>query len=104
VLASWRDGRVPSSAGVTKRGWETGQWWWEERRAQVESGVVAEAEDGNAMAQTGRLDVEAVPKQRPPVACLDLSSPHRRGMTSSTPRMGPTGLGPHQPPTHHRLR
>jgi hypothetical protein len=65
---------------------------------------VRRAEDGNAMAQTGRLDVEAVPEWRPPVACLDPSSPRRCGTTSSTPRMGPAGLGPRQPPTQHRLR
>jgi hypothetical protein len=57
-----------------------------------ESGVVAEA--GSAMAQTGRLDVEVVPKRRPPVACLDLSSPHRHGTTSSTPKMGPASIDP----------
>jgi hypothetical protein len=98
----WQVGEMVSFPHL--RGQGTGRRQWEERRAQAESGVVVEAEDDNAKAQTGRLDVEAVPERRPPVACLDLSSPRRCGMTSSTPRMRPAGLGPRQPPMQHRLR
>jgi hypothetical protein len=54
---------------------------------QTTSGV-RRVEDGNAMAQTGRLDVEVVPEWRPPVACLDPSSHAAAGRPPRRPEWG----------------